>query len=457
MDWTSTLEERVEAAIGGRGQRALLAVSGGADSMAVLEAMSEIGPRIGVALHVAHLDHGWRPSGAAALVWQRCQALGLPLTLGRLPRGWAPSEDRAREERRRFLAQVAWAVEADAVLLAHHGTDQAETVLAHLMQGSGGRGLAGMAEGAGTLWLRPLLDVPGRDIRAWAKRRQLVYEDDPTNRDEAHLRNWIRHRLLAEMASRQPRVEAALVRSARLAGRDEAALSAEADAWLGDREVSLGGLLLTSPAEASDAVLARIAYRLLETLGRRPTEGQVLALARALKSGGGGGRGLWVARLGPRLWVGGSQVLPPLTPQAAPRPGETICLPGPLPPGLIDMELSPLVGPLAVRGWRPGDRLASGGGLGPVWKGAAVPRPLRPRVPLVVGRAGVLAVLGVKGPWQGRGGWVFSASAAVLADRSGRPGLFGVPADDCDKLGGPALSTKAARGRPVRKGASARS
>lgn len=384
--------------------------------MAMLEAMSEIGPRLGLDLHVAHLDHGWRRSRASQLVGARCRSLGLPLSIGQLPPGWAASEGKARRERRSFLAGVARAIEAQAVILAHHATDQAETVLAHLLQGSGARGLAGMTEWAEALWLRPLLDVPGVTIRQWADQRGLVYEDDPTNRDEAHLRNWIRHQLLVRMATRQPRVVDALIRSARLADQDEEALQAEADAYLRWSEPNSGGVMLAAMPAAPQAVRARVAYQLLVRLGRRPTEGQVLALAEALSRGGGGGRGLWVARLGPRLWVGPSALASALPRQVVPRPGETVCFPAPVPAGLIEMELRPLAGPLWLRGWLAGDRMASGGGLKSLWDGAQIPRPLRPRVPLVVGEDGVVAVLGVRGPWQGTGGWIFSASRGTLED-----------------------------------------
>ncbi|MHB1842026.1 MAG: tRNA lysidine(34) synthetase TilS [Sulfobacillus sp.] len=458
MDWMVTLRQRLQAAFADRTQPvAVVAVSGGADSMALLEAMAQIAPQIGLALHIACLDHGWRQSRAPQLVAARTQLLGLPLSVGHLPPRWAATEERARLERRRFLAHVAAVVDAQAVILAHHGSDQAETVLAHLIQGTTSHGIRGMRQWSEGLWLRPLIDVPGGELRRWADAAHIPYEEDPTNADQGRLRNWIRLELLPAMAKRQPQIEQILGRTARLAAWEDDALGEQAERSLASVRPVCGGLVLDLPQGLPGAVVSRIAYALLVRLNRRPTEGQVTALGRALATGGGGGRGLWVGKMGTSVWLGPSGVLPGLPLQAAPGPGQTICLPEPLPPGLADMQLAAIATPMWVRGWQPGDRLTSGGGLADVWDGAGVPMPLRTRVPLIVTEHGVAAVLGVRGPWQGKGELEFSAERATLTDR--RPSLVGLgaAASDCGNLKKPAPKHRVARHRPVRKGASARS
>lgn len=426
MDWTLILRQRLQAALSSWTEPVVVvAASGGADSMALLDVLARIAPELGLTLHVACLDHGWRQSRAPELVAAFCRQHDLPLTVGHLPAGWAPTEGRARDERRRFLAQVAAAVDAQAVVLAHHGSDQAETVLAHLIQGGGDHGLRGMRPWSEGLWLRPLLDVPGSELRSWTKAHELPYEDDPTNAEGTPLRNWIRREIMPALAARQPQIERLLIRAAQLAAQDDDALTAEADVCLRTLRPACDGWLIDLAPGLSSAVLARIAYQLLIRLGRRPTEGQVAALVRALSNGGGGGRGLWVGKMDRQLWLGPSAPLPGLALMPAPGPGQTVCIPGPLAPGLKAMSLREIPPPIWVRGWRTGDRLVSGGGLGAVWDGSGVPMPLRARVPLIVTERGVAAVVGVRGPWQGAGGLQFSPSEGTLIGQQTAPALLG--------------------------------
>ena len=152
-----------------RGGTLVLAVSGGADSLALLLAAASLSPRRRPALVVAHFSHGLRPSAEkreAALVRRAAAACGLPLMHSAGASG--PTESAARNARYAFLAGVARATGAGAVATAHTEDDQAETVLLRLTRGAGLRGAAAMAEigpwpsdgEKDLLLLRPLLGVP---------------------------------------------------------------------------------------------------------------------------------------------------------------------------------------------------------------------------------------------------------------------------------------------------------
>ena len=114
-------------------------------------------------------------------------------------------------------------VDADRVALAHHADDLAETVLLHLLRGTGIRGLRGMARRRGR-FVRPLLDEPRAALSAWATSRELTWVEDPSNASLGPLRNRLRHQIFPQLEDARPGAGAAIARSARHA--------AEVDAWL---------------------------------------------------------------------------------------------------------------------------------------------------------------------------------------------------------------------------------
>ncbi len=167
--YASALEKRLQAnvrrflldnAMLPAGGRIVVAVSGGADSTALLLILSRLAKTLRLKLHVAHFDHGLRSADATqqdeAFVRSLAESLCLPLTVGHgdvrgLARRQGLSlEDAARRERYAFLARVASETGASTVATGHTASDQAETVLLHLVRGSGLAGLAGMA--AKTAW-----------------------------------------------------------------------------------------------------------------------------------------------------------------------------------------------------------------------------------------------------------------------------------------------------------------
>ncbi|QIA26202.1 tRNA lysidine(34) synthetase TilS [Thermaerobacter sp. PB12/4term] len=218
------LEEQVLQAAGRHrlleaGQRVLVAVSGGRDSMVLLDVLDRLRPVLGLAaLGVAHVDHGLRPDSAADARWveEQAAARGLPFLCRRvhIRPGRRSLEEAARLARYRALAAMARQFGAQRVVLAHHAGDQAETVLMRLLAGAGVRGLAGMPWRRGP-FVRPLLATEPALLAAYAAARGLGWRDDPSNQDLTFLRNRIRHRLLPLLeAEFNPRVVAALGRVA---------------------------------------------------------------------------------------------------------------------------------------------------------------------------------------------------------------------------------------------------
>jgi len=184
-------------------EKVIVAVSGGPDSMALLTMLAELSRERGFELAVAHFDHGIRREAAreASLVERRAKALGLPLFLGR---GDVPGEARrmrqgieetARSLRHAFLEETADAWGAQRIALGHTRNDQVETILHHIIRGTGWRGLRGMAPKRGR-FIRPLLPCDRSELVSYLRRRGVRYAVDRSNDDPRFLRNRIRTRLL---------------------------------------------------------------------------------------------------------------------------------------------------------------------------------------------------------------------------------------------------------------------
>jgi tRNA(Ile)-lysidine synthetase-like protein len=171
----------------------VVAVSGGVDSMVLLDMVRQ---QPGVKIVVAHVDHGMRPDSPAdaALVEQYAKEHGLRYAGIRLTAGSHMSEATARRHRYDFLQRCSRSVEADGILLAHHQDDMIETAIIALVRGTGWRGLAPFI--GSTQLIRPLLQVTKNDIIAYARRHNIVWREDSTNTDERYLRNYIRHTLV---------------------------------------------------------------------------------------------------------------------------------------------------------------------------------------------------------------------------------------------------------------------
>lgn len=221
------------------GTRVLVGVSGGVDSLALLHALKQQRAILGCELHVATLDHGLRGEAGAAdarHVAALASAWGLSVTWGvqdvpALAQAWGLGlEAAARRARYAFFAQVAVHVGAQTVAVAHHADDQAETVLMHVLRGTGLRGLQGMRPNSPmpdhphlTL-IRPLLHLKRSQLEAYCAANALKPREDATNADFGYLRNRLRGETLPYLATLNPQIHEALVRLGELAALDEAYL-----------------------------------------------------------------------------------------------------------------------------------------------------------------------------------------------------------------------------------------
>ncbi len=202
----------------------LVAVSGGADSVAMLRLLHAAAADNGWLLHVGHVDHGLRPEsvGDAAFVQSLAAGLGLPCMVRRVEvAGPGSPEENARNARRRALVAMAEECGAKTLALAHTMDDQAETVLARLLSGSGPTGLAAMRSGDGLIW-RPLLGLRREDLRRWLEKIGQPWREDASNADPRFQRNRVRNSLLplaGELVN--PRSVEALARFASLCAEEE--------------------------------------------------------------------------------------------------------------------------------------------------------------------------------------------------------------------------------------------
>jgi tRNA(Ile)-lysidine synthase len=216
------------------GARVGVAVSGGADSVALLFLLAELRRELGLTLCVMHFHHGLRGRAADAdekFVMRLAARLELPFYCGRADvagiarRGKLNLEDAARRERYAFFARCVEEHRLDAVAVAHTADDQAETVLGHILRGSGITGLGGIHPQAGKI-VRPLLGVRRAELRAFLKGRREKWREDATNRDVSRTRARIRGKLLPLMKRDfQPRVVEHLAALAEHARADEGLLA----------------------------------------------------------------------------------------------------------------------------------------------------------------------------------------------------------------------------------------
>jgi tRNA(Ile)-lysidine synthase len=241
------------------GQRLGIAYSGGLDSTVLLHLLAELADPFGYRLTAVHVHHGLSPDADAWVEHCRrqCLALDVPLQVERVQvqRDGLGLEAAARDARYRVFAGLA----VDALALAHHRDDQAETVLLQLLRGGGMKGLAAMpAERplAELRLLRPLLDVPRSDLAAYARARGLAWVDDASNGDLMLRRNAIRHQLLPLFADLYPGAVATLAQGA--ARFAEAAhlldVLAEQDGATAPNGLDLAGLAQLEPARGRNVL-----------------------------------------------------------------------------------------------------------------------------------------------------------------------------------------------------------
>lgn len=207
-----------------RGRRLLIALSGGADSVALACLLSEAREDCALELAAAHLDHGIRPESAQDAAFSRdlCAKLDIPFYTLRLDvpaeaaRAGEGLETAARRLRYEWLRQIKEETGAAYIALAHHMDDQAETVLMHLARGAGPEGVCGMRELSGDLY-RPLLGVRKKDLTEYLKRRDVAWREDLTNAVADTPRNALRLHGIPALEQSYPQIVPAVARFARSA------------------------------------------------------------------------------------------------------------------------------------------------------------------------------------------------------------------------------------------------
>ena len=401
-----------------RGKRLLIALSGGADSVALAVLMAEARAEYGLTLYAAHVDHGIRAQSAedAAFCRALCRRLDIPFFCARLD---VPAEARRRREGlesaarrlryaqlRRFKAEAG----AELIALAHHMDDQAETVLMHLSRGAGGGGAAGMRPFSGDLW-RPLLGCRKAELTDYLRRRGLTWREDATNAVADNPRNAMRLHVLPELEKIYPQCVPAIARFASTAGIEGDCLDELTGEYLA-RGGGVSGLCrwieLENPPHR--AILRRA---LLGACPEPLTWEQVNALEALCGQDRGRadvGSGVFAERTGHRLYfvqkqpariepaalsLNGVTVLPGLGRVTA-RP----CAPAPIRDDPMRQVLNPAALAGAVlRTRRPGDRIRPLGCgdrlLSDYLIDRKVDRPLRDAIPLVAVGARVHWVCGL--------------------------------------------------------------
>jgi tRNA(Ile)-lysidine synthase len=415
------LEAARESGLIRPGAPLLVMVSGGGDSVALLD----IAQRLGASVSALHVNYGLREDAALdqALVEQLCGERDIPLTVESVELGSEGNlQDRARAARYALAEQLA---EGDYAA-AHTASDQAETVLYRLAVSPGSRALHGMAPRRGRL-VRPLLAVTREEVRDYLRARGLEWREDPSNADRRFARARVRHDVLDPLRELSPAVEQTIAETARQL-REEAEVL---DAAVGEALKELGG----GPAVSLDALrehpraLQRLVLRRLA--GDRPIPDSVLELDdRGTKSLDLGGGLRAVAEYGTLRFTRAGDT-------EAPAPVE-LAVPGSArfggwevearlnAPG--DVSVTDLGSAVTVRAWRDGDRMRPvglGGSktLQDLFTDRKVPRALRRTLPVIEAHGEIVWVAGV-------------AVDERFAASEGEPGVVGLSARSVTGGGG---------------------
>jgi tRNA(Ile)-lysidine synthase len=423
------------------GAHLLVAVSGGADSVALLHLLRFAVDGLGLRVSAAHFDHAMRPGSASDAAWVAglCAAWGVPLVSARAGARLG-SEEAARVARYAFLEEARAHTGVALIATAHHADDQAETVLFRALRGSGVAGLAGIAPVDPVRRLvRPLLGFRRAELRRYARLHRLRWRQDPSNASADPARNRLRLELLPRIEHTiAPGASAALARLAELAREDEAAwesvMAGEIAALARAEEGAL--ILVRERLSGYDsAVAARLLRGLLRRLGVVPDRDGTRSALRFIRTAPSG-RVLMLAG-GVRIATEFGEarierVAPPLLPDAplviASERGCGSCRIGGRerrvawrPAGgeengggcAASFALAPDDFPLLLRGRLPGDRVRTPAGtrsLKRMFNDRRVPRGERARVAVLADA-------------RGRVLWVPGLARAAPAPAPGAPGI----------------------------------
>lgn len=389
------------------GEPLLVMLSGGADSVCLLDVALLLGARVS-ALHV---NHGIRPGAAAdeALCRSLCERLGVPLAVESIELRAAASEGNLQAEARDARYALAERHATGDFAAAHTATDQSETVLYRLAVSPGRRALLGMRPRRGRL-VRPLLEATRTETRARCLARGLEFTEDPSNTDLRFARSRVRQEVMPVLADLNPAAERGIAETSRLL-RDEAEVLEravdEALQRLGRRAVKLAAL------EAEPRGLVRLVVRrLAEEAAGRPHPLTRTEVDRVLALGAGGGTSGVDLGGGLRAVVEYGVLRFTSDPEAAPPDPVRLAVPGSVRFGAweVDARLGAAgeatlsaerLGPVVtVRAWREGDRMRPAGlggtkSLQDLFTDRKVPRALRRSLPVVEAEGEIAWVAGV--------------------------------------------------------------
>lgn len=216
----------------------LLAYSCGADSTALLHVLKTLKSEFAYSLSCVHVHHGLRKASDDEEEFARdySASIGVPIQVIRINVSKTGNlENAARTARYQAIEEARRKVNADVVALAHHADDQAETMLMHLLSGSGLDGLKAMSEFRPPFW-RPLLSVTKSDLMAYLNKNNLEYMEDESNSDSRFTRNHLRHRVLPIFEELQPGFSLRMSQTADILNQDSALLTSLEDEWLAKYE-----------------------------------------------------------------------------------------------------------------------------------------------------------------------------------------------------------------------------
>ncbi len=303
----SPLEQRVLRTIKKHGMispgdHVLAAVSGGADSVAMLHMLHGLQEHLGIQLSVAHMDHGIRGEAAqreAFFVQGLARRLGIACVAEArdVPAHKSASglslQEAAREVRYGFFRDAMAATGANKLALGHHADDQAETVLMRLVRGASLKGLAGIPACREGHIIRPLICIERREIEAWLGGRGIEFVPDTSAGEQHYLRNKIRHQLLPLLRKEyNPGIVATLGRTAALVRQDEQALEALVEGMVSSHVATRQDehtIAIAALQEAGPDLSGRCVRRIIAGLKgdtRELTEKHIAAVVRLIENPG---------------------------------------------------------------------------------------------------------------------------------------------------------------------------
>ena len=399
----------------------LCAVSGGRDSMALLSFLLQLAAEKGFILHAAHYNHMLRPTADRDEDFVRlwCADRHIPLACGTCDvRAWAREqgaslEDAARTLRYRFLEETADRVGAQRIATAHHVQDNAETVLLHLLRGTGLRGLGGIAPVRGRV-VRPFLETDRRDIDAYVEENNIPYVEDESNADIAFARNRLRIEVMPLLEKLAPGSTARIAGAAAILREEENHLAQESAGLLPPAEEDKISLPVNTLMSRDLAIRRRLVRSMAQQLGVGLTAAQTDAVL-ALGSGGfldlpdglqayRQAHRLTLRRLSPppeplelhagkQLW-GGHTVRVAVTAEGLPPEGNSAAL-----------SADKITGPLTIAAWDGTGRLAVENGsrsIKRLFADQGIPADQREEHPALYCDGKPVAVLGVAVDWAFR-------------------------------------------------------